>query len=221
MQHPQLQTPTPSSQFSDDMESDAPTTVKADSPNPSPCLQPASFSNVQSDLASPILSYITEFPAPVPVALVNISFLNRCSPMAPPVLHSRQPTASITLPNPVDSGVTTLPMDNNNRSPLNIKHLSKIGSKWVTIILNDHDPILSYPEVVLTFKKQLGDSRPLSTDHSSRNKMACITYLKERLEDELDDICGSVTEQEEFNFIIELANNLSFKLKTKPFCQGD
>ncbi|KAF8630022.1 hypothetical protein AX17_005507 [Amanita inopinata Kibby_2008] len=110
-----------------------------------------------------------------------------------------------------------LPMDVDRHSPVASKILSRIGSKWMTCLTNASDPDLSYPESALVFNNIPGPPRPICIDSSTKNHQTCISRITEDIEDSLEHLLGNTTESDRFNFVIKLANALTFKLQSILF----
>ncbi|KAF8633082.1 hypothetical protein AX17_004683 [Amanita inopinata Kibby_2008] len=119
------------------------TFIKQESLNYTPRLAPASFSDRNT---TPPLEYITHIETPRPIIPINGTILDRRSPTAPPIMSTNiitshdHSTSDIMLMALVDSGLT-LPMDIDRLSLVAVKVLSRIGSKWMTILDDISDDI--------------------------------------------------------------------------------
>ncbi|KAF8631497.1 hypothetical protein AX17_005080 [Amanita inopinata Kibby_2008] len=158
------------------------------------------------------LDYIPAVEAPQPTVPVNMSHFDRRSPTAPPNLAPQSHTHLTHS----DSRII-LPMEVDRHSPVAAKVLSRIGSKWISTLTNTSDPNLSYPEANLIFNNIPGPAKPLVIDSSSKNCQTCLSRIKEDIEDGFLLLLGSTTEMDRFNFIIELANALTFDLPSVPY----
>ncbi|KAF8624084.1 hypothetical protein AX17_007221 [Amanita inopinata Kibby_2008] len=117
---------------------------------------------------------------------------------------------------PLDNNLNP-PMDIDCWSPVNAKVLSHLGSKWTTTLLSPSNPDLMYPDMIASFTKLMGPVKPISMDGSTKNWQTCISLIKDNISDDLSLLTGSTSECEWFEFIIELANTLTFDLTAVPF----
>ncbi|KAF8626889.1 hypothetical protein AX17_006446 [Amanita inopinata Kibby_2008] len=54
-------------------------------------------------------------------------------------------------------------------------------------------------------------------DGSTKNRQTCVSRVMDDISDDIQLLTDGTTEQDRFNFIIEVANALAFNLKTIPF----
>ncbi|KAF8631516.1 hypothetical protein AX17_005076, partial [Amanita inopinata Kibby_2008] len=211
--HPHIATINPNviPQFDDILNS--PLTNMTSSGHPSPYATPhLSNFTVSGCHSTTPLDYILAVEAPQPTVPVNMSHFDRCSPTAPPNLAPQSHTHLTHS----DSRIT-LPMEVDRHSPVAAKVLSRISSKWISTLTNASDPNLSYPDANLVFNNIPGPAKPLVIDSSSKNRQTCLSRIKEDIEDSFSLLLGSTTEMDRFNFIIEMANALTFDLPSVPY----